>query len=176
MIDSFYTWPDALGPLGFKALTLDQGGVRSALASLAWEGPIARMASCRCCGAATPAPNCMCGLHASYSAGHVLDQYAQYSDRFLVVVEGQGSVILHEHGWRAELCAVHAIVELYSGNIIKHMLHVRAARCLGDPPLISLEDAIGIVQAQQWRCRQDGDRQASWRTDSGAFAASRTTP
>jgi hypothetical protein len=171
MMDLFRTWPDALGPLGFKALSMEQDGVRSALASFAWDGPLARMAACTQCGALTPGQRCTCGLHASYSAGHVLDQYMQYRERFLVVVEAQGAVILHEHGWRAELCAVHAIVELYEGNIVKHMMHVRAARCLGDPPLIPLEDAIGIVQEQHWRTLQDGDWQASWRTDPGAFAA-----
>lgn len=171
MIDLPSAWPNASGPLGFKALSMGEEGVSSALAAFAWEGPLVRMGACRHCGAVVPRPGCTCGLHASYSAGYVLDQYGQYRERFMVVVEAQGAVILHEHGWRAELCAVHAIVELYAGNIVKHMMHVRAARCLGDPPLIPLEDAIGIVQEQHWRTLQDGDWQASWRTDPGAFAA-----
>jgi hypothetical protein len=170
MIDEVRTWIDGLGPLGFKALSMRENGVRSALAAFTWEGSLVRMGACRHCGAIAPRPGCTCGLHASYSAGYVLDQYGQYHERFLVVVEAQGQVILHEHGWRAEHCAVHAIVELYAGNIVKHMIHVRAARRLGNPPLIPLEDAIGIVQAQHGRYLQDGDWQASWRTDPGAFA------
>ena len=87
-----------------------------------------------------------------------------------MVVEAQGSVILHERGWRAEECAVHAIVELYAGNVIKHMMLLSASRYLGDPPLIPLEDAIDIVQSQYRRYLQNGNRQASWQTDPGAFA------
>ena len=150
---------------------MEENGVRSALAAFTWESSLVRMAVCSRCGALVPRPGCTCGLHASYSAGHVLDQYAQYRERFLVVVEAQGQVILHEQGWRAEYCAVHAIVELYAGNVIKHMQLLRAAGCLGNPPFITLEGAIGIVQAQQRSYSQDGDWQASWRTDPGACTA-----
>ena len=149
MIELVHSRSDALGPMGFKALTMDQGQVRSAVASLEWDGPVTRMVACRYCDSSIPQTGCTCGIHACYSAGQVLDQYVQYRDRFLVLVEAQGTVILHEQGWRAEQCAVHAIVELYSGNIIKHMMHVRAARCLGDPALISLESAIDAVQLHQ---------------------------
>lgn len=171
MMDLFAAGLVAQGPLGFKALALGEGGVRSALAAFAWEGSLVRMAPCARCGAPAPRPACTCGLHASYSAGHVLDQYGQYRDRFLALVEGQGQVIMHEQGWRAEYCAVHAIVELYAGNVIRHMQLLRAARCLDDPPLISLEDAIGAVQAHRRSYPQHGDWQASWRTDPGARAA-----
>jgi hypothetical protein len=171
VIALFRIWPDALGPLGFKVLSMEQDGVHSALAEFTWEDSLVRMTACSRCGALAPRPGCTCGLHASYSAGHVLDQYAQYRERFLVVVEAQGQAILHEHGWRAEYCAVHAIVELYAGNVIKHMQLLRAARCLGNPPLIALEDAIGIVQDHRRSYLRDGDWQASWRTDPGAFAA-----
>lgn len=170
MIDPFRMWPDALGPLGFKALSMEQNGVRSPLASFTWEGSVARMTECTRCGASFPEQHCTCGLHACYRAGPVLDQYVQYRERFLVVVEAQGSVILHENGWRAEQCAVHAIVELYAGNIVKHMMLLNAARCLGRPPLISLEDAIDIIQAQYGRYLQNGNWQASWRTDPGTLA------
>lgn len=170
MNDTFGVVCGATGPLGFKALAIEGMGVRSALAAFTWEGSLVRMAPCSRCGAAAPTPGCMCGLHASYSAGYVLDQYAQYRERFLVVVEGQGQVIRHERGWRAEYCAVHAIVELYAGNVIKHMQLLRAARHLDDPTLISLEDAIGIVQAHQRSHLHHGDWQASWRTDPGARA------
>mgnify|MGYP001028969110 FL=1 len=167
----FRAWPDAIGPLGFKALSMERAGVRSALAPFKWEGPVARMAVCDRCGSLTPVQLCTCGLYASYSAGHVLDQYVQYRERFMVLVEAQGSVILHESGWRAEQCAVHAIVELYAGNVVKHMMLLNAARCLGAPPFVSLEDAIGIVQEQYRRYLQNGNWQASWQTDPGAFAA-----
>jgi hypothetical protein len=66
---------------------------------------------------------------------------------------------------------VHAIVELYAGNVIKHMQLLCAARLLGNPPFITLEDAIGIVQAHRRSYYQNGDWQASWRTDPGARAA-----
>lgn len=173
MIDSFRMWPDVFGPLGFKALSIEQSAVRSPLASFIWDGPVAHMATCSRCGASIPEQNCTCGLHASYSAGQVLDQYIQYRERFLVVVEAQGTVVLHENGWRAEQCAVHAIIELYAGNIIKHMMLLSAARLLGGPPLISLQDAVSIVQEQYRRYLQDGNWQASWQTDPGAFAATR---
>jgi hypothetical protein len=171
MADSFPLWLDAMGPLGFKVLSMEENGVRSALAAFTWEGPLVRMAACSRCGALALKPDCTCGLHASYSAGHVLDQYAQYRERFLVLVEGQGRVILHEYGWRAEYCAVHAIIELYASNIVKHMQLLRASRCLGDPRLMTLEDAIGIVQACQRSYLHNGDWQASWRTDPGARTA-----
>ena len=171
MADSFPLWLDVLGPLGFKVLSMEENGVRSALAAFTWEGPLVRMAACRRCGAEVPRPGCTCGLHASYSAGQVLDQYGQYRERFLVLVEAQGQVIPHEQGWRAEHCAVHAIVELYAGNVIKHMQLLCAARYLGNPPFITLEDAIGIIQAHQRSYLQNGDWQASWRTDPGARAA-----
>ncbi len=171
MIDAFAVGLEAQGPLGFKALAVAEDGVRSALAAFTWEGSLARMAPCNRCGAPAPQPACTCGLYASYSAGHVLDQYGQYCERFLVLVEGQGRVIPHEQGWRAEYCAVHAIVELYAGNVVRHMQLLRAARYLGNPPLISLEDAIGTVQAHQRSYSQHGDWQASWRTDPGARAA-----
>ncbi len=128
------------------------------------------MAVCTRCGASIPGQHCTRGLHASYGAGQVLDQYVQYRERFLVAVEGQGSVILHENGWRAEQCVVQAIVELYAGNVVKHMMLLNAARSLGNPPLIPLEDAIDIVQAQYRRYLQYGNWQASWHTDPGTFA------
>ncbi len=171
MMDAWVTWPGPPGPVGFKVLSLEGPGVRSALAAFTWEGSLVRMARCDRCGAAAPSPACMCGLHASYSAGQVLDQYCQYRDRFLIVAEGQGQVILHEHGWRAEYCAVHAIVELYAGNVVKHMQLLRAARCLGSPPLVTLENAIGVVQEHRRSYPQNGDWQRSWRTDPGARAA-----
>lgn len=170
MMDSFRVWPDVFGPLGFKALSMELRAVRSPLASFMWDGPVAHMAPCIRCGESIPEQHCTCGLHASYGAGQVLDQYIQYRERFLVVVEAQGTVILHEDGWRAEQCAVHAIVELYAGNVIKHMMLLSAARLLGGPPLISLEDAIDIVQAQYRRNLQYGNWQASWHTDPGTFA------
>lgn len=171
MIDAFHMWPDVFGPLGFKALSMEQNAVRSPLATFMWDGPVAHMATCVRCGASIPEQYCTCGLHASYSAGRVLDQYIQYRERFLVVVEAQGTVILHESGWRAEQCGVHAIIELYAGNVIKHMMLLSAARLLGGPPLISLEDAIEIVQTQNRRYLPYGNWQASWRTDPGTLAA-----
>lgn len=166
---------DVLGPLGFKALTFKCGQVRSALAAFTWQGRLERMAACSRCGADLPSPGCTCGLHASYSAGLVLDQYCQYPERFLVLVEAQGQVILHERGWRAEFCAIHAIVELYAGNVVKHMQLVRAARCLGNPPFISLEETIELVRAQQRSYRKDGDWQGDRRTDPGPCPEARPT-
>jgi hypothetical protein len=69
----------------------------------------------------------------------------------LVMVEGQSRVILHERGWRAEQCAVHAVVELYAGNIFKHMQVVRVKMELGVGCILSLEEAISMVQMQQQR-------------------------
>lgn len=175
MLDPFLTWGATSGPLGFKVLSMEQTGVRSPLAAFTWEGPLIRMAPCRRCEALAPHPGCTCGLHASYSAGHVLDQYGQHRERFLVLVEAQGQVILHEQGWRAEYCAMHAIVELYAGNVIKHMQLLRAARYLGNPPFMALEDAIGIVQAHQRSDSQDGNWQASRQTDPGTRAAARAS-
>ncbi len=176
MADPYNVRLDLLGPLGFKALRLEGGQVYSALAPFPWAGRLERMASCHRCGSDAPSAACTCGLHASYSAGHVLDQYAQYFVRFLVLVEAQGLVILHERGWRAEYCAVHAIVELYAGNVVKHMQLLRAARLLGDPPFMGLEDAIEFVRAQQRNLRQDGNRQTNRRADPSPYPHAEPTP
>lgn len=91
-----------------------------------------------------------------------------------MLVEAKGRVILHERGWRAEFCAVKAIVELYAGNIVKHMQLLRTARFLGNPTFISLEDAIDVFRSQQRGYQPDGDWQADRQT--GPRACSATCP
>jgi hypothetical protein len=139
---------DSLGPLGFKGLELDGKTIRSPMTRLAWDGPIVEMSPCDRCRSLTPHAGCMCGVHATYSAGHVIDQYAHWRNSVVVVVEARGEVILHERGWRAEQCVVRAVVELYAGNVVKHMMNVRASMHFGSVPIVSLEDGIQVVQEQ----------------------------
>ncbi len=141
--------PDMLGPLGFKGLELGEGTICSPMARLAWDGPIAEMRPCDRCRSLKPRQGCMCGFHAAYSAGQVIDQYAHWRNSVVVLVEGRGEVILHERGWRAEQCVVRAVAELYAGNFVKHMMNVRASMHFGGVPIVPLEDAIEIVQEQR---------------------------
>ena len=67
---------------------------------LAWDGPIVEMGLCNRCRSLKPHAGCMCGVHATYSAGHVIDQYARWLNSVVVIVEARGEVILHERGWR----------------------------------------------------------------------------
>jgi hypothetical protein len=134
------------GPLGFKCLEVGEKTICSAVVPFVWDGPIVRMNPCESCKSSTPGEGCMCGFHASYSVGQVIDQYANLRDRIVVLVEGQGRVIPHERGWRAEQCVVRAVVELYAGNMIKHLMNVRASKHFCEAPIVSLEDAIKVVQ------------------------------
>ena len=134
------------GPLGFKCLEMGEKTISSAVVPFVWDGPIVRMKACDHCKAITPQESCMCGLHAAYSVGQVIDLYAGLRDRIVVLVEGQGKVIPHERGWRAEQCVVRAVVELYGGNMIKHLMNIRARKYFCGVPIVSLEDAIRLVQ------------------------------
>jgi hypothetical protein len=138
-----------VGPLGFKCLEVGDKTIRSAVVPFVWDGPIVRMNPCESCKSSTPGEGCMCGFHACYSVGQVIDQYANLRDRIVVLVEGQGKVIPHERGWRAEQCVVRAVVELYSGNVIKHLMNIRARKYFCGVPVVSLEDAIQAVQDRQ---------------------------
>ncbi len=140
---------DSFGPLGFKGLELSEKTVCSPMTRTAWDGPIVDMGLCDRCRSLTPHAGCMCGVHAAYSAGHVIDQYARWRNSVVVVVEARGEVILHERGWRAEQCVVRAVAELYAGNMVKHMMNVQASMHFGDVPIISLEDAIQAVQERR---------------------------
>ncbi len=147
---------DSLGPLGFKGLELDGQTICSPMTRLAWDGPVVDMGLCNRCRSLTPHAGCTCGVHASYSAGHVIDQYAHGRNSVLVVIEARGEVIPHERGWRAEQCVVRAVAELYAGNIVKHMMNVRASMHFGGVPIISLEDAIQAVQARRKQREMEG--------------------
>ncbi len=165
---------DSLGPLGFKGLELDGKTICSPMTRTAWGGPIVEMGLCDRCRSLTPHAGCMCGLHAAYSAGYVIDQYAHWRNSVVVVVEARGEVILHERGWRAEQCVVRAVAELYAGNIVKHMMNVRASMHFGDVPIISLEDAIQAVQEQRKHRKmesEDGHRKGSRQVESPQAAA-----
>jgi hypothetical protein len=140
--------PDSLGPLGFKGLELDGKTICSPMTRLAWDGPIVEMGLCNRCRSLKPRAGCMCGVHATYSAGHVIDQYARWLNSVVVIVEARGEVILHERGWRAEQCVVRAVVELYAGNVVKHMMNVQASMHFGGVPIVSLENGIQVVQEQ----------------------------
>jgi hypothetical protein len=137
-----------LGPLGFKCLEIGEGVIRSAVVPFVWDGPIVRMNPCESCKSPVPNEGCVCGFHACYSAGQVIDQYASLRDRIVVLVEGQGKVIPHERGWRAEQCVVRAVVELYSGNMIKHLMNTRARKYFCGAPIVSLEDAMQVIHDQ----------------------------
>ena len=139
---------DSLGPLGFKGLELSEKTIRSPMTRTAWDGPIVEMGLCDRCRSLKPRAGCMCGVHATYSAGHVIDQYARWLNSVVVLVEARGEVILHERGWRAEQCVVRAVVELYAGNIVKHMMNVQTSMHFGGVPIVSLEDGIQAVQEQ----------------------------
>jgi len=146
----------SLGPLGFKGLDVREKTIRSAVVPFVWGGPVVTMDVCGRCASTAPAERCTCGFHAAYSAGHVIDQYAHLRDRIVVLVEAQGKVIPHERGWRAEQCVVHAVVELYAGNMIKHMMNVRASQHFGGAVIVPLEEAIEVVQAQRERRARGG--------------------
>jgi hypothetical protein len=133
-------------------LRLYDNRIWSALAEFAWTSAVARMARCERCGSASPGDDCLCGLHAAYGAGHAIDLYLQQvRNRALVLVEGQGKVVLHERGWRAEQCVVHGVVELFAGNWIQHMQNVRVCKGLGLEDIVSLEDAVYMVQTHLLR-------------------------
>ncbi len=147
---------DSHGPLGFKGLELGDKTICSPMTRTAWDGPIADMGLCDRCRSLTPHAGCMCGVHAAYSAGHVIDQYAHGRNSVMVVVEARGEVILHESGWRAEQCVVRAVAELYEDNLVKHMMNVQASMHFGDVPIISLEEAIQAVQERRQQRAMEG--------------------
>jgi len=138
-------------PLGFKGLrlgSLDARGevtVYSASLPYRWYAPVVHMERCRECGEASPGKNCNCGIHASFHAGVIITEYMETPDSFLALVEGRGKVRLGQFGWRAQQCAIIAVLEVSPTDLVRKAKNEYAANYFG-AEMWTLERAVEAVE------------------------------
>lgn len=139
-------------PLGFKGLRIEdrtdaRGEVVIYSASLPfrWYAPVVVMERCEECGAASPGKNCNCGIHANFHVGVIITEYMESPHAFMALVEGRGIVRLGQWGWRAQQCAVMAVLTVSPTDMVRQANNERAANYF-EAQVMSLEKAVETVE------------------------------
>ena len=140
--------------LGFKGLRMggtDPRGepfVYSASLPFRWCAPVVEMERCEKCGCASPSKDCDCGIHASYFVGVIITEYMETPASFLALVKGCGRLRLGQFGWRAQQCAVLAVLEVSPTDEARRGNNEYAAGYFG-AVVTPLEQAV--IQVEGWR-------------------------